>query len=155
MATKAAAAETATPTETPVSTPLVEILKHPDSITLFGYAHEVMEEMITHARSGYHLFPGVTPQYYEVSGTMSVLLALGDPLPLFRQRAAESMADAQRKESAEFERRVAAEAKRLTAEKAQADLEAQVAAAQAVADAQVARIRADADAAIARIQATL
>lgn len=142
-------------TETPVSTPLVEILKRPDSITLFGYAHEVMEEMITHARNGYHLFPGVTPQYYEISGTMSVLLALGDPLPLFHQRAAEHMAEAQRKEAVEFDRRVAAEAKRLTAEKAQADLEAQVAAAQAVADAQVARIRADADAAIARIQANL
>lgn len=141
--------------ETPVATPLVEIAKRPDSITLFGHAHQVLDEMVIHARNGYHLFPGVAPQYFQHNGMMSVLLALGDPLPLAHQRAAESMAEAQRKEAIEFDRRVKEESKRLAAEKAQAELEAQVAAAQAVAEAEVARIRADADAAIARIHAAL
>lgn len=151
MATKAAPV-----TEIPAeSTPLVEIVKRPDSIALFGHAHQVLEEMTIHARSGYHLFPGVTPQYFQHNGMMSILLAKGDPLPLAHQRAAESMAEAQRKEAAEFDRRVKEESQRIAAEKAKAELEAQVAAAQAVADAQVARIRADADAAIARIQANL
>lgn len=149
---KAAAAPA---TETPVATPLVEIAKRPDSITLFGHAHLVLEEYAVLARAGYHMFPGVTPQYFQHNGMMSILLALGEPLPLAHQRAAESMAEAQRKEAIEFDRRVKAESKRLAAEKAQADLEAQVAAAQAVAEAEVARIRADADAAIARIHASL
>lgn len=151
MATKSAAPAT----ETPVATPLVEIAKRPDSITLFGHAHLVLEEYAVLARAGYHMFPGVTPQYFQHNGMMSILLALGEPLPLAHQRAAESMAEAQRKEAIEFDRRVKEESKRLAAEKAQADLEAQVAAAQAVAEAQVARIRADADAAIARIHAQL
>lgn len=151
MATKSAAPVT----ETPVATPLVEIAKRPDSITLFGHAHQVLEEYAVLARSGYHLFPGVAPQYFQHNGMMSILLALGEPLPLAHQRAAESMAEAQRKEAIEFGRRVKEESKRLAAEKAQAELEAQVAAAQAVAEAEVARIRADADAAIARIKAAL
>lgn len=151
MATKSAAPAT----ETPVATPLVEIAKRPDSITLFGHAHLVLEEYAVLARAGYHMFPGVTPQYFQHNGMMSILLALGEPLPLAHQRAAESMAEAQRKEAIEFDRRVKEESKRLAAEKAQADLEAQVAAAQAVAEAEVARIRADADAAIARIHASL
>lgn len=151
------ATKTATPTEVEVtaSTPLAEIVKRPDSITLFGHTHQVLEEYAAHARNGYHLFPGVTPQYYQHTGMMSILLALGDPLPLARQRAAESMAEAQRKEAAEFSRRVTEEAQRIAAENAKAELEAKVAAAQAVADAQVARIRADADAAIARIVANV
>lgn len=151
----AKAAAVVAETETPVATPLVDIAKRPDSITLFGHAHQVLEEYAVHARNGYHMFPGVTPQYYQHNGWMSLLLALGEPLPLASQRAAESMAEAQRKEAIEFDNRVKAEAQRIAAEKAKAELEAQVAAAQAVADAQVARIRADAEAAIARIQANL
>lgn len=149
MATKAPAVEV---TE---STPFAEIIKRPDSITLLGHASQVLEEYAAHARNGYHLFPGVTPQFFQHTGTMSILLALGEPLPLASQRAAESMAHAQKQEAAEFDRRVQEESKRLAAEKAQRDLEAQVAAAQAVADAQVAKIRADAEAAIARITATV
>lgn len=152
MATKSPAPATI---ETPVATPYEEILKRPDSITLFGHAYQVLDEYAVHARNGYHMFPGVTPQYYQHNGMMSLLLALGDPAPLASQRAAESMAEAQRKEAYEFDRRVKEESKRLAAEKAQAELEAQVAAAQAVAEAEVARIRADADAAIARIHASL
>ena len=148
-ATKAAQVEV--PNE---STPLAEIAKRPDTIKLFGHAHQVLEEYAVHARSGYHMFPGVTPQYFQHNGMMSILLALGEPLSLASQRAAESMAQAQRDEAAEFTRRVQEESKRLAAEKAQADLEAQVAAAQAVADAQVAKIKADAEAAIARIVAS-
>lgn len=149
------AANKAAPVEVTESTPLAEIVKRPDSITLFGHASQVLEEYAAHARNGYHLFPGVTPQFFQHTGTMSILLALGDPLPLASQRAAESMAAAQKQEAAEFDRRVQEESKRLAAQKAQRDLEAQVAAAQAVADAQVAKIRADAEAAIARITATV
>lgn len=151
------ATKTATPTEVEVtaSTPLTEIVKRPDSITLFGHASQVLEEYAAHARNGYHLFPGVTPQFFQHTGTMSLLLALGDPLPLASQRAAESMAAAQKQEAAEFSRRVTVEAQRIAAENAKAELEAKVAAAQAVADAQVARIRSDADAAIARIVANV
>jgi len=150
-----AKAAVVTETEIPVATPLVEIAKRPDSITLFGHAYQVLEEYAVHARSGYHMFPGVAPQYFPHNGMMSILLALGEPLPLAHQRAAESMAEAQRKEAVEFDNRVKAEAQRIAAENAKAELEAKVAAAQAVADAQVARIRADADAAIARIQESL
>ncbi|MEM8514491.1 hypothetical protein RCH14_003841 [Massilia sp. MP_M2] len=135
------------------STPLAEIIKRPDSITLFGNAYQVLEEYAVHARNGYHLFPGVTPQFFQHTGTMSLLLALGEPLPLASQRAAESMAQAQKQEAAEFSRRVTKEAQRIAAENAKAELEARVAAAQTIADEQVARIRADADAAIARITA--
>lgn len=147
-----AAKAPAVPTE---STSLAEIVKRPDAIKLFGHAHEVLEEMTVHARNGYRLFPGMQPSYYEQTGMMSILLQRGDPMPLSVQRAAETIANEQREEAAQFERRVAAEAKRISAEKARADLEAQVAAAQAIADAQVARIRADVDAAIARIQAEM
>jgi hypothetical protein len=136
------------------STPLAEIVKLPDTIQLQGHSFQVLEEICVHARQGYHLFPGVNP-HHGFNGMMAVLLQRGEPLALAAQRAAESMAEAQRKEAIEFDRRVTAEAKRLQAEKAQADLEAQVAAAQAVADAQVAKIRADAEAAIARITATV
>ncbi len=145
----------ATPEVIQESTSLAEIAKLPDTIQLQGHAHQVLEEMIVLARSGYHLFPGVTPRYHEFNGMMGILLQRGEPLPLAVQRAAENLAEAQRKESAEFDRRVAAEAKRLQAEKAKADLEAQVSAAQAVADAQVAKIRADAEAAIAHIVASV
>lgn len=148
MATKA-------PVATTESTSLAEIVKRPDAIKLFGHSHEVLEEMTVHARNGYRLFPGMQPSYYEQTGMMSILLQRGDPMPLSVQRAAETIANEQREEAAQFERRVAAEAKRISAEKARADLEAQVAAAQAIADAQVARIRADVDAAIARIQAEM
>jgi hypothetical protein len=151
------ATKTATPTEVEVteSTPLAEIVKRPDTLKLFGHAHQVLEEYAVHARNGYHLFPGMTPQYYQHNGMLSILLALGDPIPLASQRAAESMAQAQRDEASEFTRRVVEESKRLAAEQAQRDLEARVAAAQAVADAQVQRIREDAEAAIARIVANV
>lgn len=151
----AKAAAVVAETEIPVATPLVEIAKRPDSITLFGHAHLVLEEYAVLARAGYHMFPGVSPQYFQHNGMMSILLALGEPLPLAHQRAAESMAEAQRKESAEFDRRVAAEAQRIAAENAKAALEAKVTAARAVAEAEVARIRADADAAIAAIEQAL
>jgi hypothetical protein len=137
------------------STPFAEIIKRPDSITLFGNASQVLEEYAAHARNGYHLFPGVTPQFFQHTGAMSILLALGDPLPLASQRAAESMAAAQKQEAAEFDKRVKQEAERLHAAQLQADLDARVAAAQAIADEQVARIRADAEAQVARIVATV
>jgi len=137
------------------STPLAEIIKRPETIKLFGHYQSVMDEFTIHARNGYRVFPGVLPRYFEFNGNMSMLLQLGDPLPLASQRAAESMAHAQKEEAAEFDRRVTEEAKRFAAEQAQRDLQARVAAAQAVADAQVARIREDAEAAIARITATV
>lgn len=137
------------------STPFSEIVKRPDTIKLFGHFHQVMDEFTIHARNGYMPFPGIPPRYFEFNGTMSILLQLGSPQPLASQRAAESMAQAQKEEAAEFSRRVNEEAQRIAAENAQRDLEAQVAAAQAVADEQVARIRADAEAAIARITATV
>jgi len=142
-------------TETPAATPLVEIAKRPDSITLFGHAYEVLEEMVLHARSGYHLYPGVTPQIFQHNGMMSVLLQLGNPLPLTSQRAAESVANEQRKEAAEFDRRVQAEAQRIAAAKAQADLDARIAAAEAVANAAVEKIRVDAAAERRRIEESL
>lgn len=137
------------------STPFSEIVKRPETIKLFGHFHQVMDEFTIHARNGYMPFPGIPPRYFEFNGTMSMLLQLGNPLPLVSQRAAESMAQAQKEEAAEFSRRVNEEAQRIAAENAQRDLEARVAAAQAVADEQVARIRADAEAAIARITATV
>lgn len=149
MATKSPAA----PAETPVATPLVEIAKRPDSITLFGHAHEVLEEMVLHARNGYHLYPGVTPQIFQHNGMMSVLLQLGNPLPLTSQRAAESIASEQRKEAIEFDRRVAAEAQRIATAKAQAELDARIAAVEAQAEAEVIRVRAQVAAELARIEA--
>lgn len=136
------------------STPFSEIVKRPDIIKLFGHFHQVMDEFTIHARNGYMPFPGIPPRYFEFNGTMSMLLQLGNPQSLASQRAAESMAQAQKEEAAEFSRRVNEEAQRIAAEKAQRDLEAQVAAAQAVANAQVAKIRADAQAAIDRITAS-
>lgn len=148
------AAPKAVEVEVNESTPLADIVKRPDTIKLFGHFHQVMDEFTVLARSGYMPFPGIPPRYFEFNGTMSILLQLGNPLPLASQRAAESMAQAQKEEAAEFSRRVNEEAQRIAAEKAQRDLEAQVAAAQAVADAQVAKIRADAQAAIDRITAS-
>lgn len=150
MATKQAAPAAI---ETPVATPYEEILKRPDSITLFGHAHEVLEEMIIHARNGYHLYPGVTPQIFQHNGMMSILLQLGNPLPLTSQRAAESIASEQRKEAIEFDRRVAAEAQRIAAANAKAELDARIAAAEAVANAAVEKIRKDAAAERERIEA--
>lgn len=152
MATKAPAAVTETPA---VSTPYEEILKRPDSITLFGHAHEVLEEMVTHARNGYHLYPGVTPQIFQHNGMMSVLLALGNPLPLASQRAAESIASEQRKEAAEFTRRVQAEAQRIAAAKAQEALDARIATVEALAEAEVTRVREQVAAERARLQEAL
>lgn len=135
------------------STPLAEIARRPDSITLLGHAHEVLEEMTIHARNGYHLYPGVHPTYYERTGMMSILLQLGNPLPLASQRAAESVANEQRKEAAEFDRRVKDEAARLHAAQIQADQEARIAAAEALANAAVEKIKADVAAERARIEA--
>jgi hypothetical protein len=151
------ATKTAAPTEVEVteSTPFAEIIKRPDTIKLFGHFQSVMDEYTIHARNGYRVFPGVLPRFFEFNGNMSLLLQLGDPAPLASQRAAESMAQAQKEEAAEFDRRVTAEAKRFAAEQAQRDLQARVDAAQAVADAQVQRIREDAEAAIARIVANV
>jgi len=149
MATKAPAAVTETPA---VSTPYEEILKQPESITLFGHAHQVLDEMIIHARNGYRLFPGVHPAYYERTGMMSVLLQRGDPMPLVYQRAKESIASEQRKEAAEFTRRVNEEAQRIATAKAKAELDARIAAAEAVANAAVEKIRRDAEAERARIE---
>ena len=134
------------------STPLEVIAKRPDTIELFGHAHEVLDEFTIHARSGYRLFPGMTPRYFEQSGMMSILLSLGDPLPLASQRAAESVAREQRKEAAEFTRRVKEEAARLHAAQLQADQDARIAAAEAVAAAAVEKIRADVAAERARIE---
>ena len=142
-------------TEIQESTPLAEIVKRPDTVKLFGHFHQVMDEFTVLARAGYMPFPGVAPRYFEFNGTVSMLLQLGNPLPLASQRAAESMAQAQREEAAELNKRVQEEAKRISAENAQRDLEARVAAAQAVADAQVAKIRADAEAEVARIVANV
>ena len=149
MATKAPAAVTETPA---VSTPYEEILKQPESITLFGHAHQVLDEMIIHARNGYRFFPGVHPAYYERTGMMSVLLQRGDPMPLVYQRAKESIASEQRKEAAEFTRRVNEEAQRIATAKAKAELDARIAAAEAVANAAVEKIRRDAEAERARIE---
>ena len=148
-------AKTAPAVEVTESTPFSEIVKRPDTIKLFGHFHQVMDEFTIHARNGYMPFPGIPPRYFEFNGTMSILLQLGNPQSLASQRAAESMAQAQKEEAAEFDKRVAEEAQRIAAQNAQRDLEARVAAAQAVADAQVAKIRADAEAAIARLTATV
>lgn len=138
-----------------VSTPYEEILKQPDSITLFGHAHQVLDEMIIHARNGYRLYAGVSPNIYPTGGMMSVLLQRGDPMPLVYQRAAESIASEQRKEAADFERRVVEEAARRVAANAQAELDARIAAAEAVANAAVEKIRKDAAAERARIEASM
>lgn len=150
MATKAPAAVTETPA---VSTPYEEILKQPETITLFGYPHQVLDEMIIHARNGYRLYEGVSPTV--VSTGMSVLLQRGDPMPLVYQRAKESIASEQRKEAAEFTRRVNEEAARRVAANAKAELDARIAAAEAVANAAVEKIRADAAAERARIEQAL
>lgn len=150
MATKAPAV-----TETPaVSTPYAEILKHPETITLLGNAHQVLDEMILHARSGYRLYEGVSPTILQ-NGVMSILLQRGDPMPLVYQRAKESIANEQRKESAEFERRVNEEAARRVAANAQAELDARIAAVEALAEAEVSRVRAQVAAERARIEASL
>lgn len=148
MATKSAAPVTETPA---VSTPYEEILKQPETITLFGYAHQVLDEMILHARSGYRLYEGVSPNILQ-NGMMSVLLQRGDPMPLVYQRAKESIASEQRKEAAEFTRRVNEEAQRIATAKAKAELDARIAAAEAVANAAVEKIRRDAEAERARIE---
>lgn len=140
-------------TETPaVSTPYEEILKQPETITLFGHAHQVLDEMIIHARNGYRLYAGVSPNIYPTGGMMSVLLQRGDPMPLVYQRAAESMASEQRKEAAEFTRRVNEEAARRIAAKAQADLDARIAAVEVLAEAEVTRVRAQVAAERARLE---
>lgn len=148
MAKAAAAPATETPA---VSTPYEEILKQPETITLFGNAHQVLDEMILHARSGYRMYEGVSPNILP-NGYMSVLLQRGDPAPLVYQRAKESIASEQRKEAAEFTRRVNEEAARRVAANAKAELDARIAAAEAVANAAVEKIRADAAAERARIE---
>jgi uncharacterized membrane protein YqiK len=140
-------------TEIQESTPLAEIAKRPDTLKLFGHAHEVLDEYTIHARSGYRLFPGMHPTYYEQSGMMSILLQLGDPMPLASQRAAETIAREQREEGILFERRVKEEAARLHAAQIQADQEARIAAAEALANAAVEKIKADVAAERARIEA--
>lgn len=139
--------------ETPaVSTPYEEILKQPDTITLFGHAHQVLDEMIIHARNGFRLYAGVSPNIYPTGGMMSVLLQRGDPMPLVYQRAAESIANEQRKEAAEFTRRVNEEAQRIATAKAQAELDARIAAVEALAEADVQRVRAQVAAERARLE---
>lgn len=135
------------------STPLAEIAKRPDAIQLMGHAHEVLEEMTVHARNGYRPFRGVAPTYYERTGMMAILLQLGNPMPLAVQRAAESVANEQRKEAIQFEKRVQEEAARRVAAQIQADQEARIAAAEAVANAAVEKIKADVAAERARIEA--
>ena len=147
MATKAA--------ETPVATPLEEIGKRPDSITLFGNIIDVLNEMSIYARNGYKPFAGVSPHYFAETATMSILLQLGDPLPLVHQRAKESIAREAAKEAAEFTRRVNEEAARRVAAQVQADQDARIEAAEAVAAAAVAKIKADVAAERARIEANL
>ena len=147
--TKAAAV-----TETPVATPLAEIARRPDSINLFGHAHQVMDEFTILARLGYRTHPDVAMQYFP-GGMMALLIQLGDPMPLAHQRAKESMAQAQKQEAAEFDKRVKQEAERLHAAKLQADLDARIAAAETIANAAVEKIRTDAAAERARIEATL
>lgn len=134
-------------------TPLVEIAKRPDTIKLMGHAHEVLEEMTVHARNGYRPFRGVAPTYYERTGMMSILLQLGDPMPLAVQRAAESIAREQQEEAIQFEKRVQEEAARRVAAQIQADQEARIAAAEAVARAAVEKIKADVATERARIEA--
>jgi hypothetical protein len=141
-------------TETPVATPLAEIARRPDTVNLFGHAHQVMDEFTILARLGYRPHPEVAMQYFP-GGMMALLVQLGDPLPLASQRAAESIANEQRKEAVEFEKRVKQEAERLHAAKLQADLDARIAAAETVANAAVEKIRMDAAAERARIEATL
>ncbi|TXG01901.1 hypothetical protein [Massilia arenae] len=140
-------------TETPVATSLVDIAKQPDSITLFGFSHDVLNEMTIHARNGYRPFVGVNVEFFPHNGMMSILLQRGDPMPLAVQRAAETIANEQRKEAIEFERRVQEEAARRVTANAQAELDARIAAAEAVAEAQVARIREEVAAARQRIEA--
>jgi len=138
-----------------VATPYEEVLKRPDTITLFGHAHQVLDEMIIHARSGYRLYAGVSPNLFPEGGMMSVLLQRGDPMPLVYQRAAESIVSEQRKEAAEFTRRVNEEAARRIAAKAQADLDARIAAVEALAEAEVIRVRAQVAEERARLQEAL
>ena len=147
MATKSAVAET------PVATSLAEIAKRPDTIKLFDHAHQVLDEMTIQARNGYRPYPGVDIQYFPHNGMMSILLQLGDPLPLASQRAAETIAREQREEANLFERRVKEEAARLHAAQIQADQDARIAAAEAVANAAVEKIKADVAAERARIEA--
>ena len=146
MAKAQAAVETQTE-----STSFEEILKRPDTIALFGHSYQVMDEFTIHARNGYKPFAGVAMQYFP-GGMMSILLQLGDPLPLAHQRAKESIASEQRKEAAEFTRRVNEEAQRIATAKAKAELDARIAAAEAVANAAVEKIRRDAEAERARIE---
>lgn len=141
-------------TETPVATPLIEIAKHPDTISLFGPAYNVMDEFTILARLGYRPHPDLAMRYFP-GGAMALLLQKGDPMPLAYQRAKEIIALEAAKEAAEFDKRVKQEAERLHAAQLQADMDARVAAAQAIADEQVARIRADAEAQVARIVATV
>jgi len=149
MATKQTAV-----TETPAATPLVEIAKRPDSITLFGPANLVLDEYAVHARNGYRLLPDALIHYFP-NGSMSITLCLGEPLALAVQRAKESVAREQAAETARFERRVTEEAARRVAANAQAELDQRIAAAEAVANAAVEKIRADAAAERARIEASL
>lgn len=141
-------------TETPVATPLAEIARRPDTINLFGHAYQVLDEMCIHFRNGYRAHPDVAMQYFP-GGMMSILLQLGNPLPLASQRASESIAREQKAEATRFEKRVTEEAKRIAAESAKADQDARIAAAEAVANAAVEKIRADVAAERARIEATL
>ena len=139
--------------EIQASTPLAEIAARPDTIALFGHAHQVLEEMITHARSGYHLYQGVSPNIVQQTGMMSVLLQLGDPMPLAVQRAKETIEREQREAHQRFEKRVKQEAERLHAAQLQADQDARIAAAEAMAEAAVAKIKADVAAERRRIEA--
>lgn len=134
------------------STPLAEIARRPDTIKLFGYANELINEMCVHFRNGYRLHTGVSPDILP-NGVMSVLLQLGDPMPLAVQRAKTTIEQEQREEHQRFEKRVQEEAARRIAAQAQAEQDARIAAAEAVAEAEVARIRAEVAAERARIEA--
>lgn len=134
------------------STPLAEIARRPDTIKLFGHPVELFNEMCVHFRNGYRPHEGVGPDIIP-NGYMSVLLQLGDPMPLAVQRAKATIEQEQRAEHQRFEMRVQEEAARRVAANAQAELDARIAAAEAVAEAEVARIRAEVAAERARIEA--
>lgn len=97
----------------------------PVTMTLMGPGHTIFQELAVHIRAGYVPNPDYPVEMFP-NGNVSILLVLGNPTQHAIDKARESHDLAVLQQEAEFNRAVAAEAKRLAEQAARDELQRKV-----------------------------
>lgn len=117
---------TPAPAVTVTVTPALAPVKKPTSLTIVGPGYLAFAEAAVHVRNGYTFLPGVAPTIMETNGNAVIQLVLGCPHQSAVDAATATVEHALALEQVEFDKSVAAAAKRLFEQDKQAQIQKQL-----------------------------